>query len=162
MRLAMEARIGVRARSSYSAPVLGGMTNCGRGAAATAAGAAAGRGAAAADSTSRRTIRPPGPVPWRRRRSTPDWAAILRARGEALTRPSRPGAGAGTAVMGTTLLVAGTERYDSIAGSGAGAGVSALFGGDGGAAAGADGAEATAVMSSAASAITPIMSPTGT
>src|SRR5262245_10919898 len=160
MRLAMEARIGVRARSSYSAPVLGGMTNCGRGAAATAAGAAAGRGAVAADSTSRRTIRPPGPVPWRRRRSTPDWAAILRASGEALTRPSRPGAGAGAAVMGTTLLVAGTERYDSIAGTGAGA--SALFGGDGGAAAGADGAEATAPMSSAGSAITPIISPTGT
>src|SRR5262249_53886159 len=143
MRLAMAARIGVRTRSSYSASVLGGMTNCGRGAvgaAATAAGATAGRGAVAAASAARRPGRAPGAVPWRRRRSTPDWAAILRARGEALTRPSRPGAGAGATVMGTTLLVAGTERYDSIAGSDTGAGASALFGGDGGAAGGADGA----------------------
>src|SRR4029450_13215559 len=98
------------------------MTNCGRdgAGAATGAGAAAGRGAAAAVSTSRRTMRPPGPVPWRSRRSTPDWAATLRASGEALTLPSRPGAWAGAADMGTTALVAGADLYDSMAGSGSG------------------------------------------
>src|SRR4051812_522183 len=40
----------------------------------------------AAASTSRRMMRPEGPEPWRAWRSTPDSAAILRARGEAKMR----------------------------------------------------------------------------
>ena len=47
----------------------------------------AGRGAPWAASTSRRMMRPPGPVPWISWRSTPVWPAILRASGEAFTRP---------------------------------------------------------------------------
>ena len=53
-------------------------------------GAALAAGAVAAASTSRRTMRPPGPLPWISFRSTPDCAAILRASGDAFTRPPPP------------------------------------------------------------------------
>src|SRR6266498_5538201 len=117
------------------------MTNCGLDAAGAGAatGTAAGRGAAVAVSTSRLTMRPPGPVPWSSRRSTPDWAATLRARGEALILPSRPGVWADCpADMGTTMFVAGADLYDSMAGSGPGWAVdgAALWAGAGAAGAG--------------------------
>ncbi len=124
MRLAMAARIGDIATSSNSASGRGGITNCGREGTAVGRGApvgwgaAAGRGAAWAASTSRRMMRPPGPVPSISRRSTPVWPAILRASGEAFTRPpaglaaAAAGAGAATAAggIGTTAVVAGTDR----------------------------------------------------
>ncbi len=65
--------------------------------AAGASGAAA--SAATAPSTSRSTIRPWGPVPVRRSRSSPCSRARRRARGEARTKPfSPPGAAGGGAV----------------------------------------------------------------
>src|SRR5262245_19116286 len=48
--------------------------------------------------TSAATMRPPGPVPVRRERSTPSAAAIFLASGEAFTRP--PEAGAASAFAG--------------------------------------------------------------
>src|ERR1700675_82537 len=106
----MTARIELSGLSSNSASVRGGITNCGRAGAATGAAgpgpaAAAGRGDAAADSTSRRTIRPPGPVPLINGRSTPDCAATLRASGEALTLPPAGAADGDTATIGTTAAV---------------------------------------------------------
>src|SRR5262245_35909038 len=108
--------MGVSAMSSNSTSDLGGIANAGgAGAAGVAvtvggAAAAAGRGADSADSTSRLTMRPPGPLPARARRSRPDWAAIFRASGDAFTRPpagAAPDTGAGA--IGTTLLVAGLD-----------------------------------------------------
>src|SRR5213593_2384175 len=99
MRLAIAARIWESGRSSYSTPgTIGTVT----GAVATVTVAA---------STSRRMMRPPGPVPRISRRSTPVCAAIFFARGDALTRPVataveavRAGAGMPTA----PALTAGT------------------------------------------------------
>ncbi len=62
-------------------------------------------------------MRPPGPVPWISRRSTPAWPAIFRASGEAFTRPPAGAgaapAGAGPAAaagaIGITVVVAGTD-----------------------------------------------------
>src|SRR5256712_10980037 len=92
MRLAIAARIWESGRSSYSTP---GRTGAVTGAAATGAAAT---GAAAtvtvAASTSRRMIRPPGPLPRISRRSTPVCAAIFFARGDALTRPVAADVGA--------------------------------------------------------------------
>src|SRR5712691_5648498 len=106
MRLAIAARIWESGRSSYSTPgTIGAVT----GAAATVTGAVATVTVAA--STSRRMMRPPGPVPRISRRSTPVCAAIFFARGDALTRPVattveavRAGAGMPTA----PALTAGT------------------------------------------------------
>src|SRR5947209_4176089 len=123
MRLAIAARIWESGRSSYSTP---GRTGAVTGAAATGAAAT---GAAAtvtvAASTSRRMIRPPGPLPRISRRSTPVCAAIFFARGDALTRPAatvtgavRAGAGMPTA---PALTAAGRETDGTIAGA-AGAG----------------------------------------
>src|SRR2546425_13339986 len=85
MRLAIAARIWESGRSSYSTPgTIGAVT----GAAATVTGAVATvTVAGVAASTSRRMMRPPGPVPRISRRSTPVCAAIFFARGDALTRP---------------------------------------------------------------------------
>ena len=124
MRLAMAARMAVSGRSSYSAAGRGGIVKARRDGAAAGAGAgvgmaagAAAAGAAAAASTSRRMMRPPGPEPWTRRRSTPDWAATFRASGEAFTRSPRRHDGrsgrperAGTAPIGTTVAVAGADE----------------------------------------------------
>src|SRR5438093_11454981 len=107
MRLAIAARIWESGRSSYSTPgTIGAVT----GAAATVTGAVATVTVAA--STSRRMMRPPGPVPRISRRSTPVCAAIFFARGDALTRPAtavgavRAGAGMPTA---PALTAAGRE-----------------------------------------------------
>jgi hypothetical protein len=83
----MMARTWLSGRSSNSTPAAAG----------TAAGCAAPPAEAA--STSRRTTRPPGPLPCTSRRSTPDWAAILRASGEAFTRPDAA-EGTGADVIG--------------------------------------------------------------
>ena len=79
-KVAVGALIGVSATSSNSTPGWAA-TRCGAAPVARAAGAEP------AASTSRRTMRPPGPLPWTSLRSTPDWAAIFRASGEAFTRP---------------------------------------------------------------------------
>src|SRR3989441_12074558 len=122
MRLAIAARIWESGRSSYSTP--------GRIGAVTVAA-----------STSRRMIRPPGPLPRISRRSTPVCAAIFFARGDALTRPAatvtgavRAGAGMPTA---PALTAAGRETDGTIAGAAGagagGAGAGAAGGGGGGA-----------------------------
>ena len=105
----MIARIGESAMSSYSGPATSG--------AGVAATRAAGADDASLDaaSTSFLTTRPPGPLPWRSLRSTPDCAAILRASGDALTRPpsddgTEAGGGAGALVTAAAAgaLVAGS------------------------------------------------------
>src|SRR5205823_1072815 len=63
---------------------------CWRGSSGTGAAVEPPRGAL---STSRLTIRPPGPVPVRPCRSTPRSRAMRLASGEALTRPARGGGG---------------------------------------------------------------------
>src|SRR5258705_1649342 len=81
-------------------------------------------------------MRPPGPEPWSSRRSTPVWAAIFFASGEAFTRP--PDGCAATAAAGA--LVTGDGRIGTGAtagGRGGAAGVWAAV--DGAAAAGAGG-----------------------
>src|SRR2546428_6944031 len=83
MRLAIAARIWESGRSSYSTP--------GRIGAVTVAA-----------STSRRMIRPPGPLPRISRRSTPVCAAIFFARGDALTRPVAAAVGAVRAGAGSS------------------------------------------------------------
>src|SRR5438128_12308237 len=115
MRLAIAARIWESGRSSYSTPgTIGAVT----GAAATVTGAVATvTGAVAtvtvAASTSRRMMRPPGPVPRISRRSTPVCAAIFFARGDALTRPVATAVGAVRAGAGMptapALTAAGRE-----------------------------------------------------
>src|SRR5207247_738852 len=107
MRLAIAARIWESGRSSYSTPgTIGAVT----GAAAT---------------TSRRMMRPPGPVPRISRRSTPVCAAIFFARGDALTRPVATAVGAVRAGAGMptapALTAAGRETDGTVAGA-AGAG----------------------------------------
>src|SRR3989442_9242182 len=117
MRLAIAARIWESGRSSYSTP--------GRIGAVTVAA-----------STSRRMIRPPGPLPRIGRRSTPVCAAIFFARGDALTRPAatvtgavRAGAGMPTA---PALTAAGRGTDGTIAGAaGAGADGAGAAGGAG-------------------------------
>src|SRR5262245_53875509 len=124
----MAARIGVSATSSYSASDRAGTTKAG-GRATVGGGAAAGVGTArtaggppaSAPSTSRRTMRPAGPLPAITRRSRPDCAAIFLASGDAFTRPVAGATIAGTAdagapTIGTTFVVAGSERYVSICG----------------------------------------------
>src|SRR5437870_11552752 len=123
MRLAIAARIWESGRSSYSTP---GRTGAVTGAAAPGAAAT---GAAAtvtvAASTSRRMMRPPGPVPRISRRSTPVCAAIFFARGDALTRPVATAVGAVRAGAGMptapALTAAGRETDGTVAGA-AGAG----------------------------------------
>src|SRR2546425_4528928 len=139
MRLAIAARIWESGRSSYSTP---GRTGAVTGAAATGAAAT---GAAAtvtvAASTSRRMIRPPGPLPRISRRSTPVCAAIFFARGDALTRPAATVTGAVRAGAGMPpappLTAAGRETDGTIAGAAGagadGAGAGAAGGGGGGA-----------------------------
>src|SRR5437660_5893420 len=106
MRLAIAARIWESGRSSYSTPgTIGAVT----GAAATVTGAVATVTVAA--STSRRMMRPPGPVPRISRRSTPVCAAIFFARGDALTRPVATAVGAvraGAGMPTAPALTAGT------------------------------------------------------
>src|SRR5207247_7905262 len=121
MRLAIAARIWESGRSSYSTPgTIGAVT----GAAATVTGAVATVTVAA--STSRRMMRPPGPVPRISRRSTPVCAAIFFARGDALTRPVATAVG-GAAWAGAgmptapALTAAGRETDGTVAGA-AGAG----------------------------------------
>src|SRR5215813_2204802 len=177
----MAARIAVSGTSSNSGPVTPGCA-IGRSAAAAAGGADC------AASTSRRTMRPPGPLPWISLRSTPDCAAILRASGDALTRPPSLLAGAGaTDADGCWATTSATRGLVGASGPRLGAGLraagSSLLGCDGTAtgrstiaglaalgatasgvaAAGAPPpAEATtALMSSFASAMTAIRDPTG-
>src|SRR5438445_5518848 len=124
MRLAIAARIWESGRSSYSTPgTIGAVT----GAAATVTGAVATvTVAGVAASTSRRMMRPPGPVPRISRRSTPVCAAIFFARGDALTRPVATAVG-GAAWAGAgmptapALTAAGRETDGTVAGA-AGAG----------------------------------------
>src|SRR5438477_3117509 len=176
----MAERIGLSGRSSYSAPAAAG---CATGRSAGAAATAAAAGAVDAASTSRRTMRPPGPLPWMSLRSTPDCAAIFLASGEAFTRPPSP-LGCGTDAAATASC---TRRLpgdsEPVLGDGLRAAGSSLFG-CGGTAAGrsampglaplgafaslaaAAGAPepacaTTAPMSSFSSAMTPINEPTG-
>src|SRR5262245_59215591 len=121
MRLAMIARMGDSGRSSNSTP------------GATAGAIPRATGAAEAASTSRRTIRPPGPLPWITRRSTPDCAAILRASGEAFRRPPSPDAGLCAAAAGR---IAAAGRAADTDGAGAVAGTVVSRGGAVGPAAG--------------------------
>src|SRR5258705_13584457 len=84
-------------------------------------------------------MRPPGPEPWSSRRSTPVWAAIFFASGEAFTRP--PDGCAATAAAGA--LVTGDGRIGTRAtagGRGGAAGRRAPVGRAGGAGGGAGGA----------------------
>src|SRR6266571_9266149 len=123
MRLAIAARIWESGRSSYSTPgTIGAVT----GAAARVTGAVATvTVAAVAASTSRRMMRPPGPVPRISRRSTPVCAAIFFANGEAFTRPVATVTGAAWAGAGMptapALTAAGRETDGTVAGA-AGAG----------------------------------------
>src|SRR3989442_13327995 len=119
MRLAIAARIWESGRSSYSTPGrIGAVTG------AAAPGAAA-TGAAAtvtvAASTSRRMIRPPGPLPRISRRSTPVCAAIFFARGDALTRPA-------ATVTGAVRAGAGMPTAPALTAGAAGAGVDTTAG----------------------------------
>ena len=155
--LAIAARMGVRATTSYSGPAGSGRTGLSAGATAAAAGATTAPALVAA-STSRRMIRPPGPVPWISRRSSPAWAATFRASGETRRRsatgaavPATAGAlttGAGAAT-GATLFGAGA----AVAGETAGAALAAGLGPPARA--------STDAMSSPGSAMTPISVPTG-
>src|SRR5207247_5545644 len=148
-------------------------------------GAAAGTAVTvtAAASTSRRMIRPPGPVPRISRRSTPACAAIFLANGDAFTRPVATAVGAVGAGMPTAgALTAGAAGagVDTTAGRRGGAGAGAALGvgaAEGAervlvraealpaaptpAAAGAGADASTAAMSSPGSAMTPISVPTG-
>src|SRR5204863_9274274 len=83
---------------------------------------------ALAASTSRRTTRPPGPLPCRSLRSTPDCAAILRASGEAFTRPPSSDVAAGIGAAGADGLagVPGAVRVDAGGASGPAAGEGVL------------------------------------
>src|SRR5438552_12192710 len=189
----MAARIGLSATSSYSGPVTDGVTGRSTGAAAAAAA-----GAVDAASTSRRTMRPPGPLPWMSLRSTPDCAAIFLASGEAFTRPpsplgrvwrvrgcwattsctrwlpgaSGPFAGAGLRAAGSSLLgcggtAAGRSAMSGLAPLGAAASLGAFASLAGFAPPSAAGAPppacpTTELMSSFASAMTPMSEPTGT
>src|SRR5437899_10329563 len=170
----MAERIGLSGRSSYSAPAAAG---CATGRSAGAAATAAAAGAVDAAATSRRTMRPPGPLPWMSLRSTPDCAAIFLASGEAFTRPPSP-LGCGTDAAATASC---TRRLpgdsEPVLGDGLRAAGSSLFGCGGtaagrsampglaplGAAAGAPepACATTAPMSSFSSAMTPINEPTG-
>src|SRR5207245_9732771 len=81
--------------------------------------------------TSRRMIRPPGPVPRISRRSTPACAAIFLANGDAFTRPVATAVGAVGAGMPTAgALTAGAAGagVDTTAGPGGGAGAGAALG----------------------------------
>src|SRR5438132_12895176 len=128
MRLAIAARIWESGRSSYSTPgTIGAVT----GAAATVTGAVATvTVAGVAASTSRRMIRPPGPVPRISRRSTPACAAIFLANGDAFTRPvaTTVGAvGAGMPTAGALTAGAAGAGVDTTAGRGGGAGAGAAL-----------------------------------
>src|SRR2546430_826 len=114
MRLAIAARIWESGRSSYSTPgTIGAVT----GAAATGAAATV----TVAASTSRRMIRPPGPLPRISRRSTPVCAAIFFARGDALTRPA-------ATVTGAVRAGAGMPTAPALTAGAAGAGVDTTAG----------------------------------
>src|SRR5712692_7334674 len=107
MSLAIAARIWESGLSSYSTPgTIGAVT----GAAATVAVATV------AASTSRRMIRPPGPVPRISLRSTPVCAAIFFARGDALTRPV-------ATALGAVRAGAGIPTAPALTAGAAGAGV---------------------------------------
>src|SRR5262245_3064634 len=106
-------------------------------------------------------------------RSTPDWAAILRASGDTLTRsvlvtagaPAGGGAGVGAGadgVGGRSRAPASPRRGGAVTGEGSGA-IAAGFAAGGWAAGPLAGAAAlsTLEMSSSASAITPMRAPTG-
>ena len=172
--------MGVSATSSNSASVRGGIAKAGR------RGGRDGR-----PRTPRARPPAPAPMPPRRRAARcgrPDRCpargagrrpTARRSSGPAGT-PSRarpapgPAAAAGAGVIGTTAVVAGVDRYVSIAGmAGAGptgrapaaapcAGPGPPAAGAGAGAAGFEGAAARPDTSSAGSAMTPISSPTGT
>src|SRR5436853_7929784 len=151
--------MGVRATTSYSGPATSGRTgrSTGAGAAAAAAGATT-VPAFVATSTSRRMIRPPGPVPWMSRRSSPAWAATFRASGETRRR-SATGA-AGTAAAGAPTTGAGAATGATLVGAGA-AGAGETAGAALAAGAGRPASASTGAMSSPGPAITPIRGPTG-
>src|SRR5438309_58293 len=153
--------MGVRATTSYSGPAASGRTGLSAGAAAGAAAAAAGAATApavVAASTSRRMIRPPGPVPWISRRSSPAWAATFRASGETRRR-SATGA-AGTAAAAELTAGAGAAAGATLLGTGA-AGAGETAGGALAAGLGPPASASTGAMSSPGSAMTPISEPTG-
>src|SRR5207249_7899254 len=92
-------------------------------------------------------MRPPGPVPWSSRRSTPVWAAIFFASGEAFTRP--PDGWAATAAAGA--LVTGDGRMGGRGdAAGVGAGVDGAATASAGAPARAGAAPAALVVAGAA------------
>ena len=120
----------IRATMSAEGPAGAAATGAGAAAAGAAAGVAAVAGAAVAPSTSAFTIRPRGPEPLMAARSSPFWAAIRRASGEAKMRlPSAPAgaAGAGAGAAAAAGAAAGAAGADASAGAAeaAGAGLAA-------------------------------------